>query len=81
MLAAVITTDTDHEGSRPANDFAQRGHSTRQGVHLVCSGLVLYAERSEAEGEAAQAEGSAKAAAKRRAVLAAAKPAVQRAGP
>jgi hypothetical protein len=43
--------------------------------------LVLYAERSEAEGEAAQAEGSAKAAAKRLAVLAAAKPAVQRAGP
>jgi hypothetical protein len=43
--------------------------------------LVLCAGRGEAEGEDAQAEGSAKAAAKRLAVLAAAKPAVQRAGP
>ena len=48
---------------------------------VVCSDLVLYAGRGEAEGEDAQAEGSAKAAAKRLAVLAAAKPAVQRAGP
>ena len=42
---------------------------------------MLWAGRGEAEGEAAQAGGSAKAAAKWLAALAAAKPAVQRAGP
>ena len=43
--------------------------------------MALCAGRGEAEGEDAQAGGSAKAAAKRSAVLAAAKPAVQRADP
>jgi hypothetical protein len=47
---------------------------------VVCSECES-ARRGEAEGEDAQAEGSAKAAAKRSAVLAAAKPAVQRAEP
>jgi hypothetical protein len=50
-------------------------------VHLVCSGLVLYAARSEAEGEAAQAEGTAKVAAKRLAALTAAQASSRRAGP
>jgi hypothetical protein len=72
MLAAVITTGTDHNRTRPANEFAQRVHSARSGEHLVCSGLVLCAGCGEAEGGAAQAEGVLKVAAKRSAVLAAA---------
>ncbi|HTC72056.1 MAG TPA: hypothetical protein VK655_04160, partial [Solirubrobacteraceae bacterium] len=41
MLAAVITTDTDHDGTKPANEFAQRVHSARSGEHLrmKCQGL------------------------------------------
>jgi hypothetical protein len=81
MLAAVITWVIDRERPKTDNEFAKSSHSTRTAVHLVCSDLVLYAGRGEAEGEDAQAEGSAKAAAKRLAVLAAAKPAVQRADP
>jgi hypothetical protein len=53
----------------------------RTRLDIGATGLVLYVERSEAKGEDAQAEGTAKAAAKRLAVLAAAEPAVQRAGP
>jgi hypothetical protein len=39
MLAAVITSDTDHDPSKTANEFTQFSHSARRAVHLVCPEL------------------------------------------